>query len=184
MTPVFSRLPGINRSGGSGLVDDAREREASSRAQHRCRPLADAPVRRVPPYHEGCTRAGGCRALGRAARKRTIRDERRLQGSRRRTPGGRRAGLRSVNLRGRPRPRAAPDPPAPPATEEPSIMLKRILLALALAASVGGAAVGCNTPASSASPTGAGSSTPASTAGPSGAAPSASDVPSSAPSAS
>jgi hypothetical protein len=55
-------------------------------------------------------------------------------------------------------------------------MIKRILLALALAASLGGAVVACNTPSGSAAPTVALPSTPASQ-------PSASDtVPSTAPS--
>jgi len=51
-----------------------------------------------------------------------------------------------------PWPREAPDPPAPFATEDPSVMIKRILLAIALAVSLGGAVVACNTPASTTSP--------------------------------
>jgi hypothetical protein len=55
-----------------------------------------------PALSRGLHSRRGSRALGRAARQRTIRDESRMQGFGRRTPGGRQAGLRSVNLRGRP----------------------------------------------------------------------------------
>src|SRR5438045_6526461 len=80
----------------------------------------------------------------------------------------------------------APDQPAPFATEDPPVMIKRILLALGLAASLGGAVVACNTPASTTNPSVAAppsveASTPASSTGSS---PAASEAPSTAPSAS
>jgi hypothetical protein len=62
------------------------------------------------------------------------------------------------------------------ATEEPLVMIKRILLALTLAASLGGAVVACNTPASTTAPSVAVPSTPATVPSASDAAPSASDA--------
>ena len=46
-------------------------------------------------------------------------------------------------------------------SEDPSVMIKRILLALSLAASLGGAVLACNTPAATTTPTTGAPSVPA-----------------------
>jgi hypothetical protein len=68
----------------------------------------------------------------------------------------------------------APLSPAPWQRRNPSVMIKRILLALTFAASLGGAVVACNTPAATNAPTAAPTTAPASV--PAASAPAASDA--------
>ena len=171
MAPVYGRvLPDPTISRLRLRTTTPPSVASSTRPEDRSRAVADAAVRAVRPYHGHCTAAPGCGCAAGFALlgpwescserldggMRTVSARTRMTGRCNGSSRTDRTFVRPGWLRSDAWPARWPfathetsDRPASLASEEPLDMIKRILLGLALAASLGGAVLACNTPATS-----------------------------------